>query len=93
MTTRLRLVLMSTLLLSGCTSLEGVLSFEETPPSAPAIVAQAPAAPAPAALDDARCQRVAASDRLRAQASGYDAATLDRMTLASYQQCRFLTAP
>ena len=38
------------------------------------------------------CQDAAASDRLRAEISGFDAATLDRIALQSLQQCRALVA-
>lgn len=85
---RLCLALVSTLMLSACSSLGGLFTYEDPPPPAPMAVAAA-SVPAPDA-DEARCQRVAASDRIRAQASGYDPATLDRMTLTSYQQCRLL---
>jgi hypothetical protein len=74
--------------LSGCSSLNSLLSFEEEPAPLAAIALETPAAPpaAPAAPDE-WCQRVAASERLRAQQSGFDAATLDRMTAQSYRQC------
>jgi len=88
MNPRLLLLPAALLSLSACSSLSGFFSYEEEPPPPPVQAAAAPAAaPAP---DDAWCQRVAASDRARAQASGFDAATLDRMTLASYRQCRTL---
>jgi hypothetical protein len=38
------------------------------------------------------CQDAAASDRLRAEISGFDAATLDRIARQSLQQCRALLA-
>jgi hypothetical protein len=38
------------------------------------------------------CQGAAASDRQRAEISGFDAATLDRIALQSLQQCRALLA-
>ena len=38
------------------------------------------------------CQGAAASDRLRAQLAGFDAATVDRVALQSLQQCRTLLA-
>jgi hypothetical protein len=38
------------------------------------------------------CQGAAASDRLRAEISGFDAATLDRIARQSLQQCRALLA-
>ena len=38
------------------------------------------------------CQGAASSDRIRAERAGFDAATLDRITLQSLQQCRTLMA-
>ncbi len=38
------------------------------------------------------CQGAASSDRLRAEISGFDAATVDRIALRSLQQCRALLA-
>ena len=38
------------------------------------------------------CQGAAASDRLRAGLSGFDAATVDRIALQSLQQCHTLLA-
>ena len=75
----------SAILLSACSSLNGLL--EETPPPAAPEIAVPASATAPSD-NDAWCQRVAASERARMQALGYDAATLDRMTLAAFQQCR-----
>jgi hypothetical protein len=75
--------------------MNGLLDFAGSPadePVAAAAAADIPVAPAVASGDEAWCQRVAASERARAQASGFDAATLDRMTLQSYQQCRNLSA-
>ena len=74
--------------LAACSSMRSLVSFEDAsePAPAPAI-----AAPAPSETD-AWCQRVAASERARAQVSGFDAATLDRMTVQAYQQCRTLGA-
>ncbi len=75
--------------LGACSSVRGLLSFEDAPPP-PAVTAAAPVPAAPSG--DTWCQQVAASDRQRAQLQGYDAATLDRMTLVSFQQCRSLPA-
>jgi hypothetical protein len=72
--------------LSGCSSLNSLLSFEEEPAPA-AIALETPPAPPAAPPTDEWCKRVAASERLRAQQSGFDAATLDRMTTQSYRQC------
>lgn len=36
------------------------------------------------------CDDVAASDQMRAQGAGFDAVTVNRMTLQSAQQCRTL---
>jgi len=90
MNTRILLLFAGMVFLSACSATSSLLSFDDAPEPA---VAEVPvvAAPAPAATD-AWCQRVAASERARAQASGYDAATLDRMTLASFQQCRLIQA-
>jgi hypothetical protein len=75
--------------LSACSSLNGILDREDT--TLPVAAEAPPAAPASQpGTDDAWCQRVAASERQRMQISGYDAATLDRMTLRAYQQCRTL---
>ena len=85
MIARTAILLFGTLLLSACSSLNGLLESEE--PLAPppeAVVSAAPTQPE----REGWCQRVAASERARMQASGFDAATLDRMTLATYQQCR-----
>ena len=78
--------------LAACSSMRSLVSFEDAsePAPAPAIAAPA-AAPAPSETD-AWCQRGAASERARAQVSGFDAATLDRMTVQAYQQCRTLGA-
>jgi hypothetical protein len=43
-----------------------------------------------APLPDSFCDDVAASDQLRAQQAGFDAATISRMSLQSAQQCRVL---
>jgi hypothetical protein len=82
-------------MLSACSSMNGLLDFASSPadePVAAAAVADIPVAPAVAPGNEAWCQQVAASERARAQASGFDAATLDRMTLQGYQQCRNLSA-
>jgi putative hemolysin len=60
--------------------------------AAQAVPATDTAVPAPPNEDDAFCRGVAAAERIKAQQAGYDAATTDRMTLASYQQCRLLSA-
>lgn len=80
--------------LSACSSMNGLLDFVSAPADDPiaAAVADVPVAASAPSGDDAWCQNVAASERARAQASGFDAATLDRMTVQSYQQCRTLTA-
>jgi hypothetical protein len=76
------------LLLSGCGSLNSLLTFQdEEAPVVVSEVAAAPAPPPPGVAQNDWCQRVAASDRLRAQQSGFDPATLDRMALQSLRQC------
>jgi hypothetical protein len=77
--------------LSACSSLNSLLAFEDAEP-APAPVVAAPRPEAAASGPNEWCQRVAASDRVRAQQAGFDAATLDRMTVQSYQQCVALAA-
>ena len=71
------------ILLGACSSFEILAAADEPPPAPPPppVVAQ------PAASQDVWCKQVAASVRKRAEASGFDAATLDRMTLTAYQQC------
>jgi hypothetical protein len=85
------------LALCACSSVNRLLTFEEEPP--PAQLAASPeisGTPPPAApvqgAPSEWCQRVAASDRQRAQQQGFDAATLDRMALQSLQQCMALGA-
>ena len=76
--------------LSACSSLHRMLTFEgaEAEPEPVPVAAQPVTQPQPAAAGSNEwCQRVAASDRQRAQEAGFDAATLDRMTVQSYQQC------
>jgi len=88
------LFFLALLTLSACSAMNGLLSFAD-PPADDAMTAAAANVPVTVAApsgDDAWCQRVAASDRARVQESGFDAATLDRMTLQSYQQCRTLSA-
>jgi hypothetical protein len=78
-------------MLSACTSFHGLLASEEEANPSPEELAAVPqAAPRPKAGSDEWCQRVAAGDRLQAQQTGFDAATLDRMTALSYQQCMAL---
>ena len=72
--------------------MRSLVSYDDAPEPAAAVAAPAPAVASSAAEGDAWCQRVAASERARVQQIGYDAATLDRMTLAAYQQCRTLAA-
>ncbi len=79
--------------LSACSSLNSLLAFGEQTPSEPAVVVAAQPAATPQVTANDWCQRVAASDRLRAQQRGYDAATLDRLTLQSFQQCVALDNP
>lgn len=79
--------------LSACSSLSGLLTFGEEAPSEPAVVVAAQPVAAPQATVNDWCQRVAASDQLRAQQQGYDSATLDRLTLQSFQQCAALDNP
>jgi len=77
--------------LSACSSMNGLLDFADAPGEpVPAAVAYVSATAPAHSSDDGWCQSVAASDRVRVQASGFDAETLDRMTLASYQQCNLL---
>jgi hypothetical protein len=97
MNARIFFYCISVLTLSGCSSLNRLLTFQdEVPPAQVAAATEVPAQPAatvPGAQNDAPsewCQRVAASDRLRAQQAGFDAATLDRMTLQSLRQCATL---
>jgi hypothetical protein len=85
------------LALCACSSVNRLLTFEEEAP--PAQIAASPeisGTPQPTApvqgASNEWCQRVAASDRLRAQQQGFDAATLDRMTLQSLQQCTAISA-
>jgi hypothetical protein len=92
MNTRILLFGICVLTLCACSSVNRLLTFEEEAP--PAQLAASPeisATPPPAApvqgAPSEWCQRVAASDRQRAQQQGFDAATLDRMTLQSLQQC------
>jgi len=83
---------------AGCSSMHSLLAFDRPPPApivaaAPVAVAPVPAAPEPAAArPDEWCVRVAANDRAQAGANGFNAATQDRMTLQSYQQCAALKA-
>ncbi len=77
-------------LTSGCSSLpslHSLLAFDgdetETAQAAPAAPIIVPAAPA----GDEWCRRIAASSRAQAVASGFDAATQERMAQQSYQQC------
>jgi hypothetical protein len=74
--------------------MNGLLDFADAPADDPMVAAAAevPVAAPAVSGDDAWCQRVAASERARAQASGFDAATFDRMAVQSYQQCRTLSA-
>ncbi len=90
MNPRILLFSISMALLGGCSSVSSLLRFEDS--DATALVPVVQPMVAAAAPDDTWCQRVAASERLRAQGAGYDAATLDRMTLGSFQQCRLLLA-
>jgi hypothetical protein len=80
------------LTLCACSSVNHLLTFEEEAPPAqipasPEISGTPqPSAPVQGAPSE-WCQRVAASDRQRAQQQGFDAATLDRMALQSLRQC------
>ena len=88
MNARIFLFGISIFTLSACSSLNSLLTFEEE--AAPQTISlETPSAPPPAAAapPDDWCRRVAASERLRAQQSGFDAATLERMTTQSYRQC------
>jgi hypothetical protein len=83
---------------AGCSSVHGLLFFDRDRPDPVAAVAPAiPVAPAPAepvsAQPDEWCMHVAANDRAQAVADGFDAATRDRVTLQSYQQCAMLKGP
>lgn len=78
--------------LSACSSLNSLLSYEEDTPAGAATLPEAPPPAAPQTAANEWCQRVAASDRLRAQQAGFDAATLDRMTLQSLRQCAAMGA-
>lgn len=82
------LLMGAALLLSGCGSLNSLLTFDSE--EAPVPVQEVAAAPAPPAEGPAQndwCQRVAASDIQRAQQQGFDAATLQRMATQSFRQC------
>lgn len=91
MNTRIILLFIGMTILSACSTASSLLSFGDGDESV-TTVAAAPVAAVPAftGTQDDWCQKVAASERLRAQGAGYDAATLDRMTLASFQQCSLL---
>jgi hypothetical protein len=79
--------------LCACSSVNRLLTFEEEAPSVQiAASPEISGTPQPAGVSNEWCQRVAASDRLRAQQQGFDAATLDRMTLQSLQQCMAIGA-
>lgn len=79
---------------SGCSSINRVLSFDDPAP-APQQAEPSPVAP-PVAQTDASeqfCRRVSASSRADAAAGGFDAATQDRIALQNYQQCLAIGAP
>jgi hypothetical protein len=77
--------------LAGCSSVRGLLAFEDQTPPAAAEMDAAPAdvAPAAAPADSMAqwCQRVAATARRDAAASGFDSATQERLAAQNYRQC------
>lgn len=93
---RLLTCLCALVLLCGCGSLRGLLSYSgarQAPPAAPVAAVQAPPpAQAAAPQPDEWCMRVAANERAQAASDGFDAATQDRVTLQSYRQCVALKA-
>ena len=76
------------MMLNACTSVGNTVARDE--PTMPIASGFTPIALAP--LPSNFCQGAAASDRLRAQNTGFDATTLDRIALQSLQQCRTLLA-
>src|SRR5215213_4371144 len=90
-------ILAVVLCMCGCSTMRELTTFERKPASsivatAPSMSAQvpmeAPVAPVPtqagALAPDPWCTAVATSDVNRAAASGFDAATLQRMATVSY---------
>jgi hypothetical protein len=73
--------------LSACSTTSTMLARDEQPAPVSGFTPIAVSLPSPGF-----CQGVAASDRLRAQLGGFDAATLDRIAVQSLQQCRTLLA-
>jgi hypothetical protein len=84
-------------LLAGCGSLRGLLEYPEREPAPTPVAREAASVPVPvpapaASQADEWCLHVAANERAQAAAGGFDAATQDRVTTQSYQQCVALKA-
>jgi len=70
---------------AGCSSLPSLFTR-----AAPVAAQPAPDSPAPVPAtppSDGWCQRIAANTRAQAAADGFDAATQERMSQQSFQQC------
>lgn len=78
---------MAAMMLSACSTTSTMLARDEQPAPVSGFTPVAVSLP-PSGF----CQGVSASDRLRAELSGFDAATLDRIALQSLQQCSTLLA-
>ncbi len=73
---------------AGCSSMRGLLAFGDAAPAETQVIAAPAATPADAPrLPVDWCQRVAAQARSTAAASGFDAATQERLAAQNLRQC------